>query len=488
MERRTKIVCTLGPASSTPEIIRKLAGAGMNVARLNFSHGTHQAHAEQYRTVREVSSEMQANVAILMDLQGPKIRTGRLKNAQPVELVRGAELTITTRDLLGGEGCISTTYQHLPQDVSPGDRILIADGLLELTVKSVNPPEVRCEVVRGGMLGEHKGINLPGVRIAEPSLTAKDKEDLAFGLSLGVDYVALSFVRSPDDLRDIRGLIREAGAATRVVSKIERPEALEHFEEIVRLSDGIMVARGDLGVEIPFEEVPIVQKRLIRTCNELGVPVITATQMLESMTEHPRPTRAEATDVANAIFDGTDAVMLSAETAAGMYPVETCAVMARIARRADEEAARSRPEKRWEWLQRTMKEVRPETGQGQQDRHAHAIGLAISQTASTLDVRRIVCFTSSGYTAAAIARYRPAAPITALTTSETTQHHCSLFWGVSAIQAGEIDSMDRMIQTVERLMQERNLAKPGDTIIITAGYPLAVAGRTNFLKLHTIGE
>lgn len=484
MNRRTKIVCTLGPASNRAEVIRRLIGAGMNVARLNFSHGDHATHAEQYGTIRNIAREMGANVAVMMDLQGPKIRTGKLKDGKPVELTRGKPIIITTRDITGDAECVSTTYKHLPQDVNTGDRILIADGVLELTVRGVQETEVECEVVRGGLLGEHKGINLPGVRIAEPSLTGKDRQDLAFGIKLGVDYAALSFVRSPEDLRDIRAIIDAAGVKTKVVAKIERPEALQCFKEIIALCDAIMVARGDLGVEMPFEEIPVVQKDMIRTCNELGVPVITATQMLESMTEHPRPTRAEATDVANAIFDGSDAVMLSAETAAGKYPVESCEVMARIALKADEENARLNPQKRWSWLQESVGKHLPEDIQ---DRHAHAIGLAIGQMTETLGARHVVCFTSSGFTAAALARYRPNARITALTSSELTQRRCALLWGVSAVLTEEIDSVEAMIRTVERIMLDRKLAQNGDTVIIVAGYPLAVAGRTNFLKLHTIG-
>ena len=484
MERRTKIVCTIGPASSHPERIRQLIQAGMNVARLNFSHGTHDSHRRQYDIIRSAAQDMGANVAIMMDLQGPKIRTGKMKNGSSVALVPGAALTISTEDVLGDAGYISTTYDHLPYDVKPGDRILIADGTIELEVDRVEPPEVFCQVMRGGTLGQSKGINLPGVTIAEPSLTQKDREDLAFGIELGVDFAALSFVRSPDDLCAIRAIVEDAGAGTGIVAKIERPEALARFDEILALSDSVMVARGDLGVEVPFEDVPVIQKRLIRRCNEGGVPVITATQMLESMVGHRRPTRAEVTDVANAIFDGTDAVMLSGETAAGKYPVEACRVMTSIALKVDEEIAASPSTARRTEL-RAADLRHPDTAR-RQEAYANAIGQAVSQIADTLDVRRIVCFTSTGYTASAIARYRPAIPITAMTGSLRARRRCTLLWGVSAMEMEEINDVDTLVQRVKERLIEKKLAETGDTVIIIAGTPLAIGGRTNLLKLHTI--
>lgn len=484
MQRRTKIVCTIGPASSSPEMLRRLIASGMNVARLNFSHGSHEGHRVVYENVRAAARELNANVAILMDLQGPKIRTGRMTDGLAVELVKGAAITITTRDVPGDVSCVSTTYQHLPQDVKPGDAILIADGLLELRVTEVVSQDVHCEVLRGGMLGQHKGINLPGIRIAEPSLTEKDREDLEFGLSLGVDYVALSFVRSADDIRGMRAVIDAVKSPARIVAKIERPEALDCFEEIVEQSDAIMVARGDLGVEMRFEDIPIIQKHLIRTCNEHGVPVITATQMLESMVEHARPTRAEATDIANAVFDGTDALMLSGETASGQFPAEACEVMARIAAKADEEAACTRTGRRWAWLE----ESRARGQETPRQYFSEAIGLAVSQMTDSLNARQVVCFTHSGFTAAAIARCRPNAPITALTQSEQTMRHCALLWGVSALQCDELVGVDAIAESVDRLLLANGLAKAGDTVIIVGGTPQAVAGHTNFLKLHTAGS
>ncbi len=488
MTRRAKIVCTIGPASNRPEIIRRLIESGMDVARLNFSHGDYESHRAHYTLIRQTAEALGTNVAILMDLQGPKIRTGKMKEGRQVELRRGAMITITTRDVLGTEECVSTTYAHLPQDVKSGDRILIADGLIELRVRKTAPPDVVCEVVRGGMLGQHKGINLPGVRIAEPSMTEKDRQDLAFGLELGVDYVALSFVRAPEDLRHIRSILHASGKRTRVVAKIERPEALECFDAILALSDAIMVARGDLGVEMNFEDIPFVQKRLIRKCNEHGIPVITATQMLESMTDHARPTRAEVTDVANAILDGTDAVMLSGETASGEYPVEACEVMARIAAKAGEEPASMSSLKRWEWLQ--SESVRKSVAACKMPAfmESDAIGLAAAQMAESLRAKCIVCFTNSGFTAAAIARYRPPVPIIAFTHSEETRRHCALYWGVSAINTQHIIDFTVIHSQMDDLLLESGVARHSDRVVITGGTPEGITGRTNFLKVHKVGE
>jgi pyruvate kinase len=491
MKRRTRIVCTIGPATAAPARIRGLIRAGMNVARLNFSHGTHAEHRRQAAIIRDAAADLGANIALLMDLQGPKIRTGPLKNGEAVQLEKDAPLILTTRPIAGDAAVISTGYEKLPADLNSGDRILIADGTLELRVEHVEGEDVHCRVVRGGMLGEHKGINLPGVRIAEPSLTGKDRADLAFGLNLGVDYIALSFVRSPDDIRKIRSLVADREPRPGIVAKIERPEALDDFEEIVKLCDAVMVARGDLGVEIPFEEVPVVQKRLIRTCNQYGVPVITATQMLESMTEQNRPTRAEVADVANAILDGTDAVMLSGETAVGAYPERTCEVMASIAERQDREMARIWEEKQRYWLHAgDVKRRTRITGAGEEPYNvfADAIGMAASSMAEMMDIRMIVCFTTSGYSASAIARYRPDTPILALTPEPATRRKCSLIWGVEALLTEEIDDADRLPDIVEPVLIENGLAENGDTILIVAGIPLAVGGITNSLRLHTLGS
>lgn len=491
MKRRTKIVCTIGPASSSEEQLALLMDAGMNVARLNFSHGSHEHHRCVYDTIRRVAAEKGANVAVLMDLQGPKIRTGKLAGGTPIELVEGREIVITTEEIEGTQELISTTYANLPHDVSPGDRILMADGTLELRVSRVELPRTVCEVVRGGRLGEHKGINLPGVHVKEPCLTAKDREDLAFGLELGVDFVALSFVRSPDDIVELRQILRAAGSRARIVAKIERPEALERFEEICALTDAVMVARGDLGVEVDFADVPFIQKHLIEVCNDMGVPVITATQMLESMVSHSLPTRAEVTDVASAIADGTDAVMLSGETAAGDYPVAACAVMAKIAFRTDQHMAESPPVARMMRLRTTdLHRANPRRPQHapEQNFYADAIGQAVCRMTASLDVRRIICFTTTGYTAAACARYRPPAPITAITNSPVTQRRCALIWGVSALVVEHLDDFDKMTAKAEAMLLESGVVHAGDTVVLVAGLPFVEAGTTNLLKLHVIGK
>ena len=486
MSRRTKVVCTIGPASSNPHLVRNLIRAGMNVARLNFSHGTHEYHLAQIHMVREAAKELGVNVAIMVDLQGPKIRTGPLEGGGTVLLEEGKELTITTRTVPGSADEVSTTYKHLPADVNPGDRILIADGTLELRVVRVDQTDVTSQIVRGGLLGQHKGLNLPGVDLAASALTPKDEEDLAFAMAHCVDYVALSFVRKANDIRKIKGIIDAAKSPVGVVAKIERPEALTEFNEIVELSDAVMVARGDLGVEVPFEDVPMIQKRLISKCNEMGVPVITATQMLESMLTHSRPTRAEVTDVANAILDGTDAVMLSGETAAGQFPIQACATMAKIAAKLDEEIA-ARPGERLSQLRVSnamrAKEIRPG-----KESYADAIGQAVVRMASALKLARIVCFTTTGYTAAAIARYRPATEITAITPVESTFRKLALLWGVSALKTEDIGNTDEMVARVEQLLLMNGMGRIGETIIIVAGTPLAAGGRTNLLKLHTLGE
>ena len=489
MKRRTKIVCTIGPATSTPERVRALIQAGMNVARLNMSHGDHTLHKERFDLIRACADELKTNVAIMLDLQGPKIRTGKLKEGLMVELVEGAEFVITTEKILGDAARVSTSYKNLPRDVKTGDRILMADGSLEVRVCHVYGDDVMCEVVRGGMLGEHKGINLPGVEIAEPSLTEKDLVDFAFGLDIGVDFVALSFVRHPSDIRSAREFMAKHGKSAAIIAKIERPEGLKHFTEILPLCDAIMVARGDLGVEVDFEDVPVIQKRLISQCNQAGTPVITATQMLESMITHAQPTRAEVTDVANAIFDGTDAVMLSAETAAGQYPIEACATMAKIAFKADAELAMGPSAERFTRLRAVDLErhtIGDPTHLGNE--FALSIGQAVCRMVNALDVARIVCFTTSGYTASTIARFRPSVRIAAITNTRATQRRLALMWGVNSFVVEDFDLIDHMVKRVDALLIEQELAKLGDTVIIVAGTPLIVGGRTNLLKLHIVGE
>lgn len=490
--RRTKMVCTLGPSSNTPEKIRALLLSGMDVVRLNCSHGTQEQHTKTFQTVRALAAELHRNVAIMMDLQGPKIRTGKLKDGAPVPLVEGAELCITTRNVPGDANCVSTTYPSLPNDVAPNDRILLADGTMELAVKSVIGEDVTCQVIRGGMLGEHKGINLPGVNVSAPSLTEKDIHDLELAVRLGADYVALSFVRSESDIRTIRShidrILRETAEERKktksssqrpgVIAKIERPEALAAFDKILPLVDAVMVARGDLGIEVDLDDIPQIQKSLIAKCNERGTPVITATQMLESMMTNARPTRAEVSDVANAIYDGTDAVMLSGETAAGKFPIEAAQFMADIAAKADQSIA----------AQAECTGAACRRDSDARVAHSNAIGEAVCRMTQALPISRIVCFTQSGYTARAIARYRPHIPLTAITISEQTLRKCALVWGVDGLQALEIVGIEEMVRTVDELVLTNSLAHPGETIIILAGTPFAVGGVTNLLHLHVVGE
>ncbi len=477
--RRTKIVATIGPSSRDPRVLRELIRAGMDVARLNFSHGTHEDHARTYREIRGAADAEGRSVGILADLQGPKIRIGKVR-AGGVRLVQGAALTLTTRPVEGDEGTISTDYEALPRDVAAGDSIFIADGTILLRVIDVAGDDVRCDVVHGGTLTSHKGINLPGVKVSAPSLTEKDIDDLAFAQSLGVDFVALSFVRTAADVLGLRQRIGEPNGGPSIVSKIERPEALADIDAIIAASDAIMLARGDLGVEVPLTEVPQIQKRLIAKCNDLGVPVITATQMLESMTSSPRPTRAEVTDVANAIYDGTDAVMLSGETASGEFPVEAVTTMAGIADRADE-AIGAQPT--YDRIVR-MRQSGVRKGKAA---FGDAIGQATCRIAEVAEAKRIVCFTTLGYTANLIARYRPSVPITAITLSEGTRRRCSLIWGVDAVLSIEPAETDRIGQLVDEVLLARGLAGPGDTVVIAAGMPLAHRTRANMIKLHTIG-
>ncbi|MBM3290519.1 MAG: pyruvate kinase [Candidatus Hydrogenedentes bacterium] len=477
--RRTKIVCTLGPSSNSRETLGAMIAAGMDVARLNFSHGSYDDHRATFETLHAAAREQGKSVAVLMDLQGPKIRTGKLEGGKPIGLVPGAPLVITTEPVVGGGARISTTYERLADDVKPGDRILLADGVMELEVERVAAPEVHCVVVRGGALGEKKGMNLPGVAVSAPCLTEKDIADLAFGLELGVDYVALSFVRTPGDVADLKRRIAAHGKDTPVVAKIERPEALARFDDIVGAADAIMVARGDLGVEVELHRVPQIQKTLIRMCNEQGVPVITATQMLESMMANARPTRAEAADVANAIYDGTDAVMLSGETANGAYPVESVRVMAQIAESADGAiAAAPHHEVQTRLRDRSVRE----------GAFREAIGQAVVRMVQVTPIKRIVVLTHSGFSAMAVSRYRPRTPVTAITLRAETQRRCALFWGVDAIATVEMSSLAQLEQMVDGIMREKGLADDGDALIVVAGTPLGVGGRTNLIHMHRVGE
>src|SRR4051812_8403769 len=405
--RRTKIVCTIGPSTSSPEMIARLIAAGMDVARLNFLHGTHEEHAQRIKLLRQAALQANRPLGILQDLQGPKIRTGKLKDGQPVQLRAGERFDITTRQVAGAAACVSTTYSALPRDVEPGDRILLSDGLIELRVIDETDDEVHTTVVFGGELRENQGINLPGVKVSAPALTEKDIADLEFGLAQGVDYVAISFVRRAADLRDIKARIKAAGKTTPVCAKIEKPEALDDLAAILEITDAIMVARGDLGVEMAPEQVPIVQKQLIDAASNAGVPVITATQMLDSMIRNPRPTRAEASDVANAIIDGTDAVMLSGETANGLYPIAAVEMMSRIAEVAEASGRHG------------DHILAPSLVIERQPSVSKAISAAACAIVNALPVRAIVAFTMTGRSALLISNMRPIVPILAFTPSET---------------------------------------------------------------------
>jgi len=469
--RKAKIVCTIGPASASPEMIDDLLRLGMDVARLNFSHGTHAQHARVVEAVRKASGRHQKTVAILADLSGPKIRTGGLEGGKPVTLRAGQRFTITAAKRVGGADGVSTTYNRLPREVRKGDRILLADGLIELRVLGVRGAEVRCRVVNGGELGENKGINLPGVKLKVSSLLPKDRKDLAFALGIGADYIALSFVRSAKDVRAAKAAIARAGKNTPVIAKLEKPEAIENLEEILDVADGVMVARGDLGVEMSPEKVPIVQKRIIARARAHRIPVITATQMLESMTQNPRPTRAEASDVANAILDGTDAVMLSAETASGRFPRETVAMMDRIIREAE----------------RVVQET-PHHRQQEKLSVAEAVSEAVCHAATELNMKVIAVFTETGSTARLISRYRPGPPIIAFSPMQGTRRRLSLLWGVVPRTIRYMRDIDSLAALAEKRLLEEKLVSPGDIVGIVAGTPLGTKGTTNFMKLHVVGE
>lgn len=470
-QRRAKIVCTMGPACSTEAALRDLLRAGMDVARLNFSHGTHEEHGRMIRRLRRVAQAVKRPLCILQDLQGPKIRTGRLKHGQQVLLKAAAALTITPRDVPGTATLLSTTFPSLAQEVQPGERILLADGLIELRVKRVRGADVECEVVNGGLLGEHKGINLPGAAIRVPALTQKDIQDLKFGLKHGVDVVAVSFVRTAEDVRVARRLIASQGADVPVIAKLEKPQAIDHLEEIFDECDGVMVARGDLGVEMPPETVPVIQKHIIRRAAEWRKPVITATQMLESMIEHPRPTRAEASDVANAIFDGTDAAMLSAETATGKYPREAVAMMDRIIRETEAHMQAWTPLRRRERRQLSI---------------AETICESVAHAAQDLEMRAIAVFTETGATARLISKYRPGAEVYAFSVRPAVCHRNNLLWGVRPVATPRALGVEEMVRTAEQELLRRKAVAPGDIVGVVAGTRMA-AGSTNFMRLHVVG-
>lgn len=474
--RKTKIVCTIGPASESPEMLEKLILAGMNVARLNFSHGDHAEHKARIDNIRMIAKKLDKTVAILLDTKGPEIRTHNMENGQ-VELERGQTIDISMTEVLGNHERFSVTYDQLIEDISESDTILLDDGLVELTVETINKANgtITCKVINNGLLKNKKGVNVPGVSLKLPGLTEKDKADILFGIEEKVDFIAASFIRSNSDVLEIRELLENNDANyINIIPKIENQEGIDNIHEILEVSEGLMVARGDMGVEIPPESVPMVQKDLIRICNELGKPVITATQMLDSMQHNPRCTRAEASDVANAIYDGSDAVMLSGETAAGDYPEEAVSTMAKIAVSAEE-------------AQDYKKMLSYRTKQ-QETNLVTAIGVSVAHTALNLDSKAIVASTESGHTARMISKYRPKSNIIAVTPHEYVARQLQLVWGVTPIVTDGIYDTDGVLNTSVSVTIEKGYASTGDLLIITAGVPTGEAGTTNLMKLHIVGD
>ncbi|MFF5564791.1 pyruvate kinase [Streptomyces sp. NPDC012623] len=470
--RRSKIVCTLGPAVDSYEQLKSLIEAGMNVARLNMSHGSHPEHEERYHRVRRAAADTGRAVGVLVDLQGPKIRLETFAEG-PVELVRGDEFTITTEDVAGDKSICGTTYKGLPGDVSKGDQILINDGNVELRVVSVEGPQVKSIVIEGGVISDHKGINLPGAAVNVPALSEKDIEDLRFGLRMGCDMVALSFVRDASDVLDVHKIMDEEGRRVPIIAKVEKPQAVANMEAVVAAFDSVMVARGDLAVEYPLEKVPMVQKRLIELCRRNAKPVIVATQMMESMITNSRPTRAEASDVANAILDGADAVMLSAESSVGAYPIETVKTMSKIVVAAEEELLSK-------GLQPLVPGKKPRTQGG-------SVARAACEIADFLGGKALVAFTQSGDTARRLSRYRTEQPILAFTTDESTRNQLALSWGVESFIVRWVSSTDEMVDLVDEELLKLQRYNEGDAMIITAGSPPGVPGTTNMVRVHHLG-
>ena len=474
--RKTKIVCTIGPASESEEMLEKLIKAGMNVARLNFSHGDHAEHKARIDTIREVSKRLGKTVGILLDTKGPEIRTHNMQNGV-IELEKGNEVIVSMTEVEGTSDKFSVTYDNLINDVDEGSYILLDDGLIELQVKSIDKAngEVLCDVLNTGELKNKKGVNLPGVKVSLPGITDKDAEDIKFGISEGVDFIAASFVRRPSDVLDISKLLEaQKNTNISIIPKIENQEGIDNIKEILEVSDGLMVARGDMGVEIPPESVPMVQKDLIRQCNKLGKPVITATQMLDSMQRNPRATRAEASDVANAIYDGTDAVMLSGETAAGQYPEEAVKTMRNIAVSA--EAAQD------------YKKLLSDRTKLVETSLVNAIGVSVAHTALNLSVKAIVAATESGSTARTISKYRPQSDIIAVTPSAETARQCALVWGIHPVVKEGRKTTDALLNNAVATAVETERVQNGDLIIITAGVPTGEKGTTNMMKLHLVGD
>ena len=470
MTRRAKIVCTLGPATDPPERMRALVEAGMDVARLNFSHGAHADHATRFHGVRDAADAAGRNVATLADLQGPKIRLGRFTDG-PVQWATGERIRITVEDIEGDHDRVSTTYKQLANDVKPGDRLLVDDGNVALVVVDVEDgTDVVCDVSEGGKVSNNKGLSLPGVAVSVPALSEKDIDDLEFALRLGVDWIAMSFVRSPDDIKLAHAVMDRVGIRRPVIAKIEKPEAVERLVDIALAFDGVMVARGDLGVELPLEQVPMVQKRAVAVCRDYAKPVIVATQMLESMISHSRPTRAEASDVANAVLDGADAVMLSGETSVGKYPVQTVATMSRIITEVEHSEVE---------VAELLHDPRTTGG---------VISKAAKDMADALGATALVAFTQSGDTARRLARLHSRAKVLAFTPEETVQRQLALSWGVQAHRVWTVQTTDEMVRQVDSALLAQRVCRPDDLVVIVAGTPPSTPGATNTIRVHHIGD
>ncbi|WP_064092603.1 pyruvate kinase [Rossellomorea aquimaris] len=474
--RKTKIVCTIGPASESVEKLSQLIEAGMNVSRLNFSHGDHQEHGQRIENIRKAAEKSGKNVGILLDTKGPEIRTNNMVDGA-IELQQGSTVIVSMKEVLGTTEKFSVTYEGLIEDVHVGSKILLDDGLIGLEVTEIDKAngEIHTYVANSGVLKNKKGVNVPGVSVNLPGITDKDASDIIFGIQQGVDFIAASFVRRASDVLEIRQLLEEHNAPhIQIIPKIENQEGVDNIDEILEVSDGLMVARGDLGVEIPAEEVPLVQKQLIKKCNAQGKPVITATQMLDSMQRNPRPTRAEASDVANAIFDGTDAIMLSGETAAGTYPVEAVQTMHNIASRAETAL--------------NFDDILSARSKDSEHNMTDAIGQSVAHTAINLDVNAIVAPTESGHTARMISKYRPKAPIVAVTGTESVSRRLALVWGVYPTVGRKVKTTDEMLDMAVEESMNSGMTKHGDLIVITAGVPIGESGTTNMMKIHVVGD
>jgi len=474
IQRKTKIVCTMGPSTNDDSVLRELMLSGMNVARLNFSHGDHEYHLSNMNRIRSISKELGKPVAIMLDTRGPEIRLELFENHK-VELKKGQTFTLCMESISGNEQRASITYKELPGDVREGTTILIDDGLVSMTVRSVSPEEIVCVVNNDGVVSDRKGINVPDVDLSMPYLSQKDREDIAFGVRNGIDFVAASFARTAEDILEVRRLFSQEGRTNvNIIAKIENMQGVQNIDEILRVADGIMVARGDLGVEIPLEQVPVIQKMLIRKAYSMGKPVITATQMLDSMMKNPRPTRAESTDVANAIYDGTSAIMLSGETAAGAYPIEAVRTMAKIALSAEADI-------------NYAKRFKEREDEGTPD-VTNAISHATCTSAQDLGAAAIITVTKSGRTAKMISKYRPQCPIICCTTDETVCRQLSLSWGVTPLMIGEAENTDDLFELAVQAGEDAGLLRDGELVVMTAGVPLGVSGTTNLMKVHVVGH